>query len=138
VATHVLVKDGKSTGGDGGGSSSGGGGGSGGSHSSHPQAAHSHAHSHSSSASSHSTPSSSSTLHGLAGTPSPVGQGALHSSCAVPGSKMAANGLGSPGIPDLAGSMAHHPSTQHMASYYASAAAAGINNSPYLLNGRTW
>ncbi|XP_070181048.1 homeobox protein Nkx-2.1-like isoform X2 [Littorina saxatilis] len=147
VHVPVLVKDGKPT--TNGESASGGGGGGGG-HPSHAHSHHPHSLSHSSSSaaahsagstsssSSHSS-SSSAALHGM-GASSPAGgqPPSLHSSCAVPGSKMAQGALGSPGLAELSGSMAaHQASTAHNMAYYAS--AAGVNgNSPYLTNGRMW
>lgn len=133
VAVPVLVKDGKPTNnGEGPGGNSGGQSGS-------------HSHSHSSTGSSHSgsSHSSASGLHMGNSVPSPAAQvSSLHSSCAVPSSKMSQGGaLGSPSLPELTGSMGHHSSSSQSMGYYASAAAVNgtsLANSPYLLNGRTW
>nr|KAG5714491.1 hypothetical protein BaRGS_006937 [Batillaria attramentaria] len=133
VAVPVLVKDGKPTSNGEGPVSSGG-----------QSAAHSH--SHSSTGSSHSSASSHSAGSGLHmgnSVPSPAGAqvSSLHSSCAVPSSKMSQGALGSPSLPELTGSMGHHSASSQSMGYYASAAAvngSSLANSPYLLNGRTW
>ncbi|KAL8601604.1 hypothetical protein ACOMHN_003870 [Nucella lapillus] len=113
VAVPVLVKDGKPT-------SNGDGG--------HPgQASHSHSSASSSASSSHAS-SSAAAMH--MSTASPIAQTpSLHSSCAVPGSKMGHGALGSPGLAD---SMGHHASSAHSMAYFTGAAAAMAPASHYL------